>query len=378
MKTAIESTQNYDAEIRLAKDFSGNISEYDLIILHQFPSVHFSAPELMDKIMQSDASLFFILGAQTSVNTFNNLHAGINISQGTNKNNELFADAVNDFSLFTIDHEALKYLSVLPPLIAPFGNYQLGANSYTLLYQRIGNVRTNQPLLFFNQSSGHKIAILTGEGIWKWRLKEFSEKNTHLVIDDLILKIVQYLSVKEKRTPFHILYKNNFNENEPLLFDAELYNPAGELVNEPDVKIIISNSSKQTYPFAFSKQGKAYSLNAGYFPVGNYKFKAETKLGDKIYTEGGEFIISPLQLESNETVADHQLLYAMSEKSGGKMFYPIQLGDLAKTIEQREDIKAVSYQQKKLKDIIGLKWIFTLLLLMLSAEWFLRKRSGAY
>ena len=111
---------------------------------------------------------------------------------------------------------------------------------------------------------------------------------------------------------------------------------------------------------------------------GSYKFKAETKLGDKLYNESGEFTISPLQLESAETVADHQLLFAMADKSGGKMVYPDQLKSIEKYIEDRGDVKPVSYTQKRLKDLIDLKWIFALLILLLSAEWFLRKRSGAY
>lgn len=378
LKTAIEATQNYDADIKTAKEFDGNSTGYNLIIFHQVPSINLPNAPWMERIQNTDVSLFYILGSQTSVYAFNNLKPGINISQATNRNNEILANPVSDFSLFSVDNEALKYVSGLPPLISPFGNYQPGSNIYSLLNQRIGNINTQQPLLFFNQTSGKKIAVLAGEGIWKWRMKEFADHNNHLIVDDLITKTVQYLSVKEKRSPFRVSYKNNFNENEALVFDAELYNESGELVNDPEVKITITNSEKQSFPFTFSKQGKAYTLNAGLFRVGNYRFKAEVKLGDKIYNESGEFVINALMIENTETVADHQLLYALANKSGGQLFYPGQTEELAKMIEQREDIKSVSYSQKKLEDFIHLKWIFALIILLLSAEWLLRKRSGAY
>ena len=39
---------------------------------------------------------------------------------------------------------------------------------------------------------------------------------------------------------------------------------------------------------------------------------------------------------------------------------------------------AMLWSEKKLKDFINLKWVFFLLMAFLAAEWFLRKRSGAY
>src|SRR5205823_4579781 len=105
---------------------------------------------------------------------------------------------------------------------------------------------------------------------------------------------------------------------------------------------------------------------------------AETKLGDKLYTQNGEFSVSALQLETSNTVADHQLLYALSNRTGGQLFYPNQMDQLLKAIEAREDVKAVSYQHKKLKDLVSMPLVFVLILLLVSIEWFLRKRNGSY
>lgn len=378
LKSIIESNQNYEVKQQFIKDFNESANEYNLVILHQLPSSDNTSMVLFEKIKTGDVSLLYIIGAQTNINTLNQLSTGVNISEGRNQLNEVLAIAANDFSLFTVSDELMHFISTLPPLSSPFGMYRSNSNIYTLLYQQIGSVKTEQPLLFFNQQGKQKIGVLAGEGIWRWRLKEFSENNNSNFTNDLVTKIVQYLSVKEKKTPFRISYKNNFSENEPLQFDAELYNESGELVNTPEIKMIITDSEKKSYPFAFSKTGNAYTLNAGNLPVGNYKFKAEIKLGDKLYAENGEFSISPLQLESSETTANHQLLYAMSEKSGGKMVYPAHMNELVKMIESREDVKPVVYTQKKLKDLINLKWVFTLLIFFLTAEWFLRKRSGAY
>ena len=78
------------------------------------------------------------------------------------------------------------------------------------------------------------------------------------------------------------------------------------------------------------------------------------------------------------TIANHQLLYLLAKRSGGAMMYPHQFDILADLLNGKEDIKPISHSEKKLSDMINLKWIFFLLLSLLSLEWFIRKINGAY
>ena len=160
--------------------------------------------------------------------------------------------------------------------------------------------------------------------------------------------------------------------------DAEVYNDNFELINAPDVSITIVNQDKKSFPFTFSKTDKAYSLTAGIFAPGDYHYKAQVKIGEKLYTADGDFSVNALQVEQNETVADHQMLNTLSQKTGGQLFYPSQLSELSALLQSHNDIKTVSYSQMKLIDLVNLKAIFFLLLVMLSMEWFFRKRSGGY
>jgi hypothetical protein len=54
------------------------------------------------------------------------------------------------------------------------------------------------------------------------------------------------------------------------------------------------------------------------------------------------------------------------------------MAQLADILKKREDIKSISYTDKRLDDLINLKWLLGLLILLLGAEWFMRKRNGAY
>lgn len=128
----------------------------------------------------------------------------------------------------------------------------------------------------------------------------------------------------------------------------------------------------------FNRTSTSYILNAGILPAGFYNYKAKVTLGTKDYVETGKFQIKLLLLEANSTVANHQLLQNIAQKYGGKLFYPLQMDGLAKAINTNNDITSIIYEENDLKELISLKWIFFVLLMLLSLEWFLRKRNGAY
>ncbi len=55
-----------------------------------------------------------------------------------------------------------------------------------------------------------------------------------------------------------------------------------------------------------------------------------------------------------------------------------QLDQLNKNILAREDISSISYLNEEVEEIINLRWIFYILIGLLSIEWLIRKRGGAY
>jgi len=90
------------------------------------------------------------------------------------------------------------------------------------------------------------------------------------------------------------------------------------------------------------------------------------------------FTVSELNIEKTNTVANHNLLFNLSEKKEGKMFYPSQLKNLLENLNARDDIKTIVYSQKRYTEILNIPWLLAIILALLSAEWFMRKRNGGY
>ena len=370
LKASIEKNQNYEVKSYRVDDFNEPVKKYELVILYQLPSNKNQVQKIRADIAAAGIPVWVFTGAtQVIKDDFSVMDIP--------RSNACEPVLEKNFPLFTLSDEFRNGINELPVVSCPFGNIPVTANN-VLLYQRIGNVETKTPMLMFNSNAENKMAFFIGEGIWRWRMQEYAMHGNHHLTDELISKTIQYLSIKEDKSFFRIKAKNNYPENEAVELEAEVYNESYELVNTMDVNIVITDANNKKFPYAFSKTVNAYRLNAGTFPVGEYKYEATVKVGEKILTQKGQFSVSALQIELTNTVADHQLLFNIAKNHGGELIYPANIDQLSEKLQAREDVKPVSYSEKKLDDLLNLKWIFFLILGLLSVEWFIRKRNGVY
>lgn len=170
--------------------------------------------------------------------------------------------------------------------------------------------------------------------------------------------------------------KVTFDENEHIILNATLYNDAYEPINSPDVAAQIRSENGKIFNYTFSKFGGGYRLDAGSLPAGNYTFVAETNFGNQKYNAKGSFYVNELITEFQQTTANHQLLYTMASQNNGKMMMPDKLLSIFDEIVGNDQIKTIRYEDRSYEELINFKALFVFILLLLSIEWFLRKRNG--
>jgi len=378
LKQSIETSKIYQVDEFVADKFNKSIKEYNLAIVHQIPLKGKNYQALLNSLTENKIPVLYILGESSDMAAFNNLKTGLGIRQAAGKYDEAAPTVANDFALFTVSEELKKVSADFPALSVPFGEYLKSSSANVLMYQKIGSVQTQKPLVMFNTASEPKTGIVAGEGIWRWRMQNYLQTGNQTVFNELVHKIIQYLSVKVDKDRFRVNVKNKFYENEAVEFDAEVYNNSYELVNDPEVTLTITNSANKTFPFTFSRTAHAYHINAGIFPLGEYRFTAQAKAGSTRLQKTGVFTVVPVNIESLNLIADHQLMFSLAQKSNGKMLYPGQLSQIPGLLKGRDDVKSVTYTKKRFSDVVNLFWVFLIILALLSTEWFIRKRFGAY
>jgi len=378
IKEVLEKKKNFKLEYANVDKFNKNIIDYNLIILNQIPDNNYSATSLLSKIFKNKIPVLFIVGTQTNLKIVNNLQAGITIKQNKKSFEEAQPSFNKKFTQFNLSTEAQNFINELPPLISPFGSYSSDNTNNVLFYQSIKEISTNKPLIYFNNNFNHKIGFVLGEGLWCWRLYDYKQHNNINIFSEIISNTVQYLSLKETKNQFIVKSEKIFTENQSVFFEAQLYNKSYQLVNSPDVFLDIYDKDGKKYTFIFNKTDKSYLLDAGAFQVGTYDYTAYCKLGEKKISQKGSFSILPIKIEAENTIANFNLLYKLSKKTKGEMFFPNQFGELINSLKNKSSIHSVYYYNKNLFDLINLKWIFFLILTLLSVEWFLRKFFGSY
>ena len=381
IREALKTNKNILTDFYTVDSFDKNIEDYQLIIFHQLPSFKHGVKNLFLRLNRAKIPALFILGSKTNIAILNTLNTGFKLM----KNQRAFELSVayinNKFNLFEIEQIKAAKFSNYPPLVAPFGEYKMAGKADILMYQDIKGIKTEKPLIFLfaeNDNTLGKYGFICGEGIWKWRINDYRENESHTNFDGLINKLVHYLSLNIKKERFVVHAKRIFNENEPIIFRADYYNKSYELNNEAEVSLEITNEENKKFSYLFSPYNSSYTLNIGQLPVGNYSYTAKTRAEGKTFVNSGSFIIVPLNVEAVNIQANFPMLFQLAHENGGAMFLPDSLDRLISNLKLDKNIKAISFSTKDITDLIELKWLFFIIIGLLSLEWFLRKFFGSY
>ncbi len=379
LRQALQKGENNEVEVAYARNFTGDLRDFDLVVLHQLPTNKASVEPLLSSLRTLRKPTWFIVGEETNMQQFNAAQSLLTIRSNNANPNDVSGRVASNFNLFTLSEELRQALPRYPPLKAPFGEFTAGPNSGILLLQRIGRVDTDYPLLVLGESGGSRTAVLAATGLWQWRLFDYLDQQNHQRFDELVSQVSQYLSVQEDKRRFRVsTAKRIFDENESILLDAELYNSNYELVNEAEATLVISDEAGKEFNYTFNRQGNAYALDAGILPVGNYRFRATTNTGGESLLFDGQFSVQSVDVERIVLEADHGLLRLVSDRFGGQFLLPNQMDQLPAMLAASGRVKPILYATTNTRSVINLKWLFFGLLGFLTLEWFLRRYWGGY
>ncbi|HRX12473.1 MAG TPA: hypothetical protein P5210_12525 [Draconibacterium sp.] len=378
IKNTLDLQTTYDVSVFTEEPYPSNFSDFNLIILNQLPTAGKSAAEIVKNAQGNRIPVLFIVGNKTFLPQLNALAQGATITPLAGSGEEAQAALNPSYATFNLSDDLKEIVSQFPPLQVSFADYELEAGFTPLFYQKLMNIETTKPLIATGTLNGRKTGFIFGEGIWRWRLYNYYIDQNQALFNELVNQLVQYLALRQNEDNFIIDFKPVYAETDEIVFRAEVYNDVFEKVNNEEIKIKIQNSNNEEFEYTFDIQGSDYFLNAGHLPSVDYTFSAEVTIGDKTFNETGRFTITPVNFENLDLRANHNLLYQLSAQSGGRFYQPDEIEKLISELKNNNHLKATSYFQEMINEMLNLKWLFFVVLLLLSVEWFLRKFWGIY
>ena len=139
----------------------------------------------------------------------------------------------------------------------------------------------------------------------------------------------------------------------------------------------MTNEKNEQFDFIFTQKNGNYSLNIQSLDAGNYKYLAQVKFNDEIFTDKGAFVVTENNTEFQQLRANYKMLYNLSAKSQGKFTTINNYDSLNIYLKELNTTKRVSYSTTY-KGLNNIKTLLLIILLLLIGEWFIRKYMGSY
>lgn len=383
LKSVVEKNSNYEFLVHIP-----GIAEADaallkpgaaeLFIFHQVIDNSGKTAALFQTLYKSNSSVLLMIGSNSNLRQLAAYQIPIQFESFGGQWDDVTPVVNSNFRDFSFSDNTNGIFARYPPADVPFGKFTWPANASVLLYQRIGSIATDRPMLMVWPDNNRKISVLIGEGLWRWRLNEFSDTGNTVAFDELFSKLVQYLSTLEDKRKFRSFpLQNEFSDSEPVVIESQVYNDLFELVYGNTIKLNVRNESGAVtnYSYVISPGSARYRI--GGLKEGVYRFTASTVVNDKTETVNGQFLVRAQNLEAQNLTADFGLLRSIAQQSGGKFYPAAQINQLTTDLQQ---VKAASliHTEETFNQLINLKWVFFLLLALISVEWFMRKYLGGY
>ncbi|HTF20379.1 MAG TPA: hypothetical protein VK658_20045 [Chryseolinea sp.] len=145
----------------------------DLAIFHQAPDTKGKTRDLFRQFATSRTPLFLIVGSQTDLSQVAKQNMPVAFDSAPRDYDEVIPGTNPGFSQFSISSESNAIIPNYPPVSVPFGKIRTPGSATPVLFQRVGAVTTEKPLLYVDEQDHRKIAVMLGEGLWRWKLNEF-------------------------------------------------------------------------------------------------------------------------------------------------------------------------------------------------------------
>lgn len=381
LKTIIEKNDLFELTVKIMT--STNPAElekidFDVLILHQLPDIQGYSRNFLSKLLTKNKPTFFILGSQSDVLTFNGMQQVIGVNAQRGKTDQVTGLLNPAFKRFNLSPEQLSIFNKFPTLTVPFGDYVSNGGTDVVLFQQVGSVNTARALLALNTTTPRKSAVLAGEGIWRWRLEEYDLTEQQTIVDEIILKTIQLISLKDDKRKLRVYTSApTYGVDEKIVFENEVYNNIYERIYDQDVSLIIEDEKGQKRNYSYTVTADKGSYEVSNLAAGVYRYEATANVLGQKETASGQFVVKEIDLEDLNTTADFQLLRTLSSQTSGKFTLldnPQAIIDYLSANKSPDKVSSI----EDLREFINLKWLLVVLVALAALEWAVRKYLGVY
>ena len=368
IKKSIETNEQRNVRIVKPAEAVALLNEYQLVILYQ-PNRTFAA--VYTELEKLKKNTLTISGSNTDWNFLNTVQS---VFQKDDTGQEELSAAILNINYGTFAVDDIGFNS-FPPLKTTFGDLVITVPHEILLYQSITGIETGSAVLATAELNGKRDAILDVEGVWKWRAQSYLQEKNFQEFDAFTGRLVQYLASNKRKSRLEVSNESFYYNNAPIKISAQYFDNNYVFDNRAALTIsVVHNESKARTVFPLLLKNNFYEVDVNSLPAGVYNYTVAVT--DEAIARSGSFTILDFNVEQQFGNANVTKLGTLATNTNGASFFTNQTENLITSLLQDERFQSIQKSEEKVVPLIDWKYLLLLIVLALSAEWFIRKYNG--
>ncbi|WP_339696237.1 vWA domain-containing protein [uncultured Marixanthomonas sp.] len=368
LKNSITTNDQRTVTFKKPSEAASILNDYQLVVFFQ-PDRSFS--QIYSEIKNLKKNTLTITGTNTDWSFLNSIQQEFK-KESSLQTEEVSATLNNNYSTFAVEN--IRF-DEFPPLKTTFGDLSVLVPHETLLGQSINGFETGTPMLATLELNGKRDAIWDGEGLWKWRAQSFLQTENFQEFDNFTGKLIQYLASNKRRSRLEVSNETFYYNNNSIKISAQYFDKNFVFDSRAALNITVNNTEteKQTV-FPMLLRNNFYEVDLNSLPAGEYKYTVS--VADESISRSGNFTILDFNVEQQFLNADVSKLQRVAQNTNGTAYFPSETELLIERLMADDSYQSIQKSELKTVPLIDWKYLLGLIVLTLSAEWFIRKYNG--
>lgn len=368
LKRAITSNEQRTLSVMKPLEALKVLNDYQLVILYQPDRNFASIFAEMEKLKKNS---LIITGLQTEWNFLNAAQDNF-IKNASVETDEVQAQLNNNYGTFAVEDIGFDDF---PPLHTKFGDLTLSVPHEVMLQQTVSGITTGNPMFITMEINGNRQALWDGEGFWRWRASSFIDTDSFESFDGFIGNIVQYLASNKRRSRLEVASETFYYNNRPIKISAQYFDKNYVFDTRTSLNISLKNTENEnTTVFPMLLKNNYFEVDLNSLPAGEYNFTVSTE--SNAVSKSGNFTILDFNVEQQFLNADIYKLRRVAANTQGQAFFATDADKMIQNLVADPNYHSIERSEQKIMPLIDWKYLLALIVLALTAEWFIRKYNG--
>lgn len=348
----------------------------DIFILQNYPGAGTPSRNLKyieNLISNRKSSLLLLIGNSTRLDKLNSLIPFLpfkNLSLG-NIQIEKAGYSINSnplMDLFGISQMNQNFWQNIPPIFQFKQELPLKSNVTTLVHS------AKKPIIVQYEKTAYRNITFIGQGFWRWHFLLQEKPNLNFGYRNLLINCIRWLGDKQEMKQVQLSSgSSRAYVGQPIKLEGFLYDAAFKPIADGQINIKVKTTLGMEHILAQQDSNGLYISEYRPISEGRVRFIAEgTRDQLSIGFDSIEVEVLPLEKEFLYSGINESYLSDIAENHGGRYFHMTQIDSLIKALEPSSQTRIVESQI----DLWNHFYLFLIILILILAEWVLRKRFG--